>query len=68
MEAMTLQEIVATIRDGGAWTFLVLIVLGGARQWWVFGWQYAEKSKECEAWKTLALKGLTVAERIVGAP
>jgi hypothetical protein len=62
---MTILEAAKWIQDVGVYGILILIIYGGWKQWWVFGWQYTDKAKECESWKTIALKGLFVAERIV---
>ena len=42
---MTLLELWAYIRDGGMVALLFLIILGGWRRYWVFGW-YAEEQAE----------------------
>lgn len=45
---------------------LVLVILyGGWKKWWVFGWQYREKDAEKNEWKDAALRGTRVAERAV---
>lgn len=45
------------IEKGGLVIGMVLILIGGYRRWWVFGHHYAEKDRECEQWKQLALNG-----------
>jgi hypothetical protein len=42
---------------------LVAVVYGGIKRWWVFGWIYEVKAKECEEWKELAKTGTVAAER-----
>lgn len=49
-------------------TFLILVVYGGYKKWWVWGWLYNEKTdeienlrKESNAWRETALKGANVA-------
>lgn len=42
---MTLIELWAYIRDGGMLAVLFLILIGGWRRYWVFGW-YAEELRE----------------------
>lgn len=51
-------------------TFLIIVVYGGYKKWWVFGWLYNEKTTECEtvreekdAWREIALKGANVATK-----
>lgn len=48
----------------GVTTLLILILIGGWRRWWVFGWAYREKRDECERWKALAIRSLVVSEDI----
>lgn len=48
----------------GVTTLLILILIGGWRRWWVFGWAYREKYDECERWKALAMRSLVVSEDI----
>lgn len=48
----------------GVTGLLVLIIIGGMKRWWVFGWIYREKHDECERWKDLALRSLSVSEDI----
>ena len=44
---------------------LFAVVWGGIKQWWVFGWAYREKVKECEEWKALAKSGTRASESAV---
>lgn len=39
---MTLLELWAYIRDGGMVALLLLVIVGGWKRYWVFGW-YAEE-------------------------
>lgn len=63
-----MQDMASTvewIQTGGFVGLLILIVMGGFRRWYVWAWQYDEKSKECEQWKTIALGSLTHANKAV---
>lgn len=42
---------------------LVLILVAGAKKWWVWGWVYDAKSKEADEWKRVALGGTGLAEK-----
>lgn len=49
-------------------TFLILVVYGGYKKWWVFGWVYRESEERCEkivvekdAWRHSALTGANIA-------
>ena len=63
------QELIdALLGPGGLLVFLLVIVVwGGMKRWWVFGWMYEAKSKEAEEWKALALAGTRAAESGVRA-
>lgn len=39
---MTLAELLVYVRDGGTISVLLLIIVGGMRRWYVWGW-YAEE-------------------------
>lgn len=49
----------------GVTVLSLLILYGGWKKWWVFGWQYREKAAESAEWKAMALKGVRIAERVV---
>lgn len=57
--------ILKILNDGGIIALLVVILVGGVREWWVFGWYYTEMSRERDTWKELALSGTSLAERAV---
>ena len=46
---------------------LVLILLGGFKRWWVFGWHYKQVEQEKNDWRELALKGTSLAEELTEA-
>lgn len=56
------------VQTGGMVALLLLILIGGNRGWWVFGWQYRAKDKEGEEWKELALRLLHTTEQAAGLP
>lgn len=67
-------DIVQIIRDGGIIALLLVILLGGARGWWVFGNVYRDTIKELadryqdmrterDEWRRQAMRGTTNAER-----
>lgn len=75
MEPHTLSDVLQLIRDGGSTLLLVVSIIGGFKGWYVWRWQYdaqgtaaaallAQKTKECDEWKSVALRGLTVAEKV----
>lgn len=58
-------------------TLLILILVGGYRKWWVWGWQLKEAETRCDAllsaanvreteWKDMALTGGRLADKAVG--
>lgn len=42
---------------------LVGVVWGGIKQWWVFGWQYREATRDRDDWRALALQGANAADK-----
>lgn len=61
METTILQY----VQSGGVLGLLLVIVLGGARGWWVYGWQWALLQKERDEWKALATGAVTSVKEIV---
>lgn len=53
------------IKNAGLAGALLVVVLGGLRQWYVWGWLYREVVKDRDEWKVMALKGINVADRAV---
>lgn len=49
---------------GGVTVLTLLILFGGWKKWWVFGWYAKDKERELAEWKAIALRGTTVAERV----
>jgi positive regulator of sigma E activity len=58
-------ELLTALSDLGAVTILLLILLGGAKGWWVFGWHYEEVAKERDAWREIALSTTSLAEKAI---
>lgn len=68
----TFADILKYVSQGGVLGLLFFILIGGYRQWWVFGWQYKESEertgkaeKERDDWRDLALHGTNLAEQTV---
>ena len=59
-DAASVVEGIQRLGLGGA---LVLALIGGFRQWWVFGWTYRGLERERDTWRTIALSTTTLAER-----
>jgi hypothetical protein len=49
----------------GVTVLTLLILFGGWKKWWVFGWYAKDKEAEAAEWKAIALRGTQVAERVV---
>lgn len=56
------------VQTGGVVALLLLILIGGNRGWWVFGWQYQAMLKEAEEWKEIGLTLLRSNEQLAGLP
>jgi hypothetical protein len=63
---LTIQELLDILSQAGVLGMLVFIIYGGYKRLWVWGWSYAEKAKEAEEWKRLALSGTALAEKAIG--
>lgn len=55
-------SIVDYISKIGVVALLALIIYGGVKQWWVFGWLYKQERQEKQEWKDIALRSQKVAD------
>jgi hypothetical protein len=69
---MNLQEFFKYVNDGGVFGLFTLILVGGFRKWWTWGWAYSEMEarlrqveQERDDWRQLALHGTSLAEQTV---
>ena len=62
-----MQQLLDVVTQGGVIGILVLIIAGGARQWWVWGWHYRIVVKDRDEWKRMALRNTVLAERATDA-
>lgn len=62
---MDANSILSLLDKGGVVGLLVVLFVGGLRKWWVFGWSYTEALAREQEWKTLALTGTKIAEKVV---
>lgn len=60
---MTLVDLLKIINSAGLVGLLSLVLISGAKGWWVFGWIYREKCESEEEWKRQALRGASNAEK-----
>lgn len=60
--ALTINDVVQLVRDGGLVTLLLFILIGGYRGWWVWGHQYTAIRNERDEWKSLFLRSIKVTE------
>lgn len=54
--------IIDYVSKGGFIFLLLVIIYGGMKKWWVFGWQYEECRRSEEQWKEVALKSQHIAD------
>lgn len=52
------------VQTGGVVAVLLILIVGGIKKWWVFGWQYREIEKSNARWMELALRSTNLAESI----
>lgn len=62
---MTLADLQELANGLGVVLLLLLILIGGYRQWWVFGWAYKEIKEDSSEWRRLALSGTELVEKAV---
>lgn len=68
MISQTEVPVDALLGPYGLLAFLLgVVVFGGIKRWWVFGWTYNDKTREAQEWKTMALKGLGTTEKATDA-
>jgi hypothetical protein len=72
MSELSLQEALKYVSQAGVLGFLIIVLYGGYKKWWVFGWLYRESEartvkteKERDDWRDIALHGSTIAEKTV---
>lgn len=60
------------VSQAGVLGFLIVVLYGGYRKWWVFGWIYRDSEvrtqkieKERDDWRDIALHGTNLAEQTV---
>lgn len=58
-------ELLSALSDLGTITLLLLILIAGARGWWVFGRHYEEVARERDAWREIALSTTSLAEKAI---
>lgn len=62
---MAIAELLALARDAGTVSMLIMVLWGGWRKIWVWGWLYREAIRERDAWKRIALEGHVNQERLL---
>lgn len=58
-------QLIQLIDRGGLVVLLLVILVGGSRGWWVFGWHYRHLKAQHDMWQRLALRGTHLAEESV---
>ena len=62
---MDITALYELINKGGVGALLLIIVVAGIKRCWVPGWLYRQILKERDEWKQLALRGSSLATRII---
>ena len=61
---MDLSDLFNVADKAGVILMFLILAVGGAKRWWVFGWvQRSTETRETE-WKQLALTGTKLAEQV----
>lgn len=58
-----MSSIVDLITKGGFPTVLAIIIYGGLKKYWVFGWQFQELEADRDRWMQLAMGNLNLAQK-----
>jgi len=59
---MTVIELIDNASRLGTVALMMLVIYGGAKAIWVFGWVYRDKVDECEYWRGVAERLLNITE------
>ncbi len=59
------SDVLDYLNTGGVVALLLLIIITGWREDWVWGAFYRRKERECNAWRDLAMKNLTTASEAI---
>ena len=62
---MDITALYELVNKGGVGALLLIIVVAGIKRYWVPGWLYRQILKERDEWKQLALRGSSLATRII---
>lgn len=63
---MTLENLLLqSVNDLGIVGLLLVIIIGGLRGFWVWGWLYREEQRDKNEWKAIALQALGITEKVV---
>lgn len=64
METGSLTGFFDFMNRAGVLGLLIWAMVGGYREWWVWGWQYRQVVKDRDEWKALALKSTSLTTRL----
>lgn len=54
------------VERGGILALLLIIIAGGSRKLWVWGWQYREMEDDRNFWRDVALRTVDITEAVAG--
>jgi len=60
---MDFGQVLDLISKGGVVALLLIIVVGGVKKIWVFGWIYSELQADRDRWMNLAMENLHLAKQ-----
>lgn len=62
---MEIKDLLDVLETGGLLGLLTLIIIGGAKEWWVYGRHYRDCLADRDEWKQMALAGTELADKAV---
>jgi len=63
VRVIDLSGLFGLLDRGGTLAVLVVIIYGGMRRWYVWGWHYDEMRRERDAWRQRALRAGRLGEQ-----
>ena len=55
-------ELIGKLQSLGTTSLLLLVLIGGFRQWWCWGWQLRTMQEDRDFWRDAALRSTSLAE------
>ena len=64
---MDIADFIDLVQKGGITALVLMILIGGAKEWWVYGVTYRRLLRDRDEWRSIALSSTTMAEKSLDA-